>query len=199
MTRGSDSLVAGIVAAFKSGLRAGHPLSALLPLLQRRRPPPPWRFDPLSALLGAMAAFFVAALTYRYRAKLRARWQAIRAGVERVRARLTSNLEDRYRAQVANVADARHLLARFAPLTALYVPPPLIAPPTVPTRLLTEEEGPTGEAARDRRRLRALLAEPRTLDLSSALRQYPRLAILGHLGAGKSALLDYLATTFARQ
>jgi len=197
VTRGSDSLVAGIMAVFKSGLRAGHPLSALL--LQRRRPPPPWRFDPLSALLGAMAAFFVAALIYRYRAKLRARWLAVRAGVERVRARLTSSLEDRYRAQVANVADARHLLARFAPLTVLYVPPPLITPPTAPTRLLTEEEGPTGEAARDRRRLQALLAEPRTLDLSSALRQYHRLAIMGPLGAGKSALLDYLATTFARQ
>ncbi|RLC93843.1 MAG: hypothetical protein DRI77_11480, partial [Chloroflexi bacterium] len=198
MNRVSSLLVSGIVTALKSGLRTDRPLSAL-PLLQRRRPPPPWHFDPLSALLGAMAAFFVAALTYRYRARLRARWQAIRAGVERIRARLASSLEDRYRAQVATAADALHLLARFAPLTALYVPPPLIAPPTSPARLLTEEEGPTGEAARDRRRLQTLLAEPRTLDLSSALRQYPRLAILGPLGAGKTTLLAYLALTFARR
>jgi HEAT repeat protein len=194
VSRGSNLLVAGIVAAFKSGLYAGSPLSALL----QRRSPPSWHFDPLSALLGAMAVFFVVALIYRYRAGLRARWQAIRAGVDRVRARLTSSLEDRYRAQVATAADAMHLLARFAPLTALYVPPPLIAPPISPARLLTEEEGPTGEAARDRRRLQALRAEPRTLDLSSAL-QYPRLAILGPLGAGKTALLTYLVITLARR
>ncbi|MDY7040743.1 MAG: HEAT repeat domain-containing protein [Chloroflexota bacterium] len=196
MKRESDWLASEGVAASEKGLHVGLPLSALL---QRGRPSQSWRFDPVSALLGAMVAFFVAALAYRYRASLQARWQAIRDGVDRFRARLTSSLEDRYRAQVATAADAQHLLARFAPLTDLHVTPPLNAPPTSPTCLLTEEEGPTGEAARDRRRLKALLDEPLPLELGSALRKYPRLAIMGPLGAGKSALLTYLTATFARR
>ncbi len=196
MSERNGALTAAAVAALKT---SGHIIPLLRVLLQRRRPSTPWRFDPWSALLGAMAAFFIAALIYRYRASLRARWRAIRARIERWRARLTSSLEDRYRTRVAAVADEQHLLAHLAPLTDLYIPPPLIAPPASPAQLITEQESLTGETVRDQRRLRVLLATRHTLDLGDALRRYSRLAILGPLGAGKTALLDYLTVVYARR
>jgi len=139
-----------------------------------------WRFDLWSALIGAAAAFLLVWLAYRFRKELRLGWEGVMEPLVRLRQRLQASAEDRYRQLVAEWARSSPLLAHVAPLDAVFVEPVFVFPPLSPQTL--------SETAVE-------ILGPRTLPLDRILGGHPRLAILGAVGMGSSALLAHLALT----
>jgi len=170
--------------------------SNLLPLLWlRRRGEQGWHFDPLSALIGAISALLLLALLYRYRAVLKARLRALREWVTSLVEHIGASFEERYREHLTARSEAQHVLAGQVPLAAVYIPPHLRAPPLSPGE--DDESGLPEEAARERYQRLSGYRPQRTFPLSQALQQCPRLAVAGPPGAGRTALLAYLAQTYA--
>jgi HEAT repeat protein len=145
--------------------------------------PQPWRLDILSALIGAGIALLLTGLAYRYRDALRAGWAGMVTPLARLHQRLQASAEDRYRERVATWARALAVPAGVVSLDAIFVEPELFPPPPVPQSLSEVTPEPAG---------------PRVLPLHRTLGGHPRLAILGPPGAGRTALLAYVALVCAR-
>ncbi|HEY75587.1 MAG TPA: HEAT repeat domain-containing protein [Thermoflexia bacterium] len=135
-----------------------------------------WHFDPLSAAIGALAAFLLLGLT-RILRPLVAR---LRQGSQRVVSQVTASAEQRYRQRVVAWASEAHLLSSVAPLGEIFVSPRLIPPLPHPD--------PVSPLPVDRR----------PISLEEALSGHPRLAILGAPGSGRTTLLTFLALTHAQ-
>lgn len=135
-----------------------------------------WHFDPLSAALGAIAAFLLLGLVRLFR-PLVAR---LRQGAQQAIGKATASAEQRYRQQIVAWAAEDHLLSSVAPLSEIFVPPRLIPPLPHPD--------PTSTLPVDRR----------PISLEAALSGHPRLALLGNVGSGRTTLLTYLALTYAQ-
>ena len=135
-----------------------------------------WHFDPLSAALGAIAAFLLLGLARLFRPLV----ASLRQGAQRAIGKATAGAEQRYRQRIVAWASEAHLLSFVAPLNEIFVPPRLIPPLPHPD--------PTSTLPVDRR----------PISLEAALSGHPRLALLGDVGSGRTTLLTYLALTHAQ-
>ena len=107
--------------------------------------PAAWRFDFVSALIGAVVALVLAWLVYKSQETLRQRGEAMVAPLIRLSDRLEASAEDRYRELVATHARSLFTPAHVASLDTVLVEPkllfprslhhPLPNPPQRPTRL----------------------------------------------------------------
>ncbi|MDY6874604.1 MAG: HEAT repeat domain-containing protein [Chloroflexota bacterium] len=142
-----------------------------------------WRFDMWSALIGAAVAFVLAWLVYRLRDALRLGWETVTSPLVRLRHRLQASDEDHYRELVAKRARSLTILARVAPLDAVFVEPKLLSP--------TPTSQPTSE-------IEPVPLPLQALPLHRILEGHPQLVILGYPGAGRTTLLTHLAFVCAR-
>jgi hypothetical protein len=142
-----------------------------------------WRFDPLSALIGAGIALLLAGLAYTFRDQLRWAWHAAVILSSRVQLGLLSSADDRYRELIVAWARSSTMSALVTPLDAIFVEPDLLAPLPTPESAPEAEQEPLGHQILPLRRL---------------LEGHPQLAILGAPGTGKTTLLAYTALLCAR-
>ncbi len=142
-----------------------------------------WRFDTLSALIGAAVAILLIGLAYGFRQELRLGWETVVAPLGRLRRRLQASADERYRELVTTWARSLTVAPHIAPLDAVFVEPELLAPSPLPSSASEIDPEPSG---------------PRNLPLRRILSGHPQLAILGPPGAGKTTLLAYLALVCAR-
>lgn len=140
-----------------------------------------WQFDLWSALIGAGMALLLTALAYHLREELRLGWEGVKAPAIQLRDQLEAGTEERYRDLVVTWARSRSPFSRIAPLDAIFVEPEFAHPPAPP-------ESPE----------RAELSEPQTLSLSQIWGGHPQLVVKGASGAGKTAVLTYLALECAK-
>jgi HEAT repeat protein len=144
---------------------------------------PPWRFDAWSALIGAVVAVLLIGLAYGFRDELRLGWETMVAPLSRLYHHLQASADERYRELVAKWACSLPTSAHVAPLDAVFVEPELVVPSSLPESISEVELELPGS---------------RNLPLRRILGGYPRLAILGPPGMGKTTLLAYLAFVCAR-
>ena len=144
--------------------------------------PQPWRFDPLSALIGAGIALLLTWLVYNFRDELRLGWETATAPLFKLRHRLQASAEDRYCELVTAKARSLTISAHAAPLDAVFVEPDLLA--SVPPSLSASETELAPNAIQK-------------LPLRQILGGHPQLAILGEPGAGRTASLAHLALSCA--
>jgi HEAT repeat protein len=163
-------------------LYTAHP-AILLYMLRVSQAPRPWRFDLVSALIGAAVALLLAGLAYRSRAAIRSGWESLTTPATQLHRRLQASAEDRYRDLAIKLAHSLVIPSHAAPLDAVFVEPRLLCLSS-PPQLLSE---PTSE-----------LPGPEALPLHWLLRGHPQLAILGAPGMGRTMLLAYVALTCAR-
>jgi HEAT repeat protein len=142
----------------------------------------PWRFDPLSALIGAAAVALLVGLLYAFRSQLRQLWEVVAAAFAKFMNYMRASADENYRRLVAEKARAFLIPAHVASLEALFVEPRLFVPPRSSESL--------SEAA-------AMAVGPRLMPLHQTLEGHPRLVILGDSGMGKTATLGYLALVCA--
>jgi HEAT repeat protein len=142
----------------------------------------PWRFDPLSALIGAAAVALLVGLFYAFRNQLRQVWGAVAAAFVKFMNYMRASADENYRRLVAAKVRTFVVPAHTAPLEALFVEPRLFVPPRYSQSL---SEAP------------AMAVGPRLMPLHQTLEGHPRLIILGDSGMGKTATLGYLALVCA--
>ena len=145
--------------------------------------PSTWRFDPLSALIGAAIAFILMGLLYIFREQLRAAWERLVAPVDQLTHRLQSDAETQYRERVVGWSRTLPFLGDLVPLHRAFIEPELLVPPPSPTSLVEVE---IEDAHWD------------ALPLSRILSGHPLLVLNGGPGLGKTSLLAYLAWVSAR-
>jgi HEAT repeat protein len=137
--------------------------------------PGAWRFDPLSALIGAMLALLGVGLLYAVRRPLQARYAALRGRLEQAGQRLRLAAESQYRQWLAE--QLPHWIAWSAldpRLARCLIEPALLPPPPYPS---TRIQTPPSE-------------DP--IPLRQALRATRRLFIYGPPGSGRTGALCYL-------
>jgi HEAT repeat protein len=141
-----------------------------------------WRFDPLSALIGAAVVVLLVALLYVFRSQLRQVWEVIAAAFARFVDYMRAGADENYRRLVAAKARTFVIPAHVAPLDALFVEPRLFVPPRSSPSLSEAD---------------AVTVGPRLVPLHQTLEGHPRLILLGDSGMGKTATLGYLALVCA--
>lgn len=142
----------------------------------------PWQFDPLSALIGAVAVALLVGLLYAFRSQLRRAWGVVAAAFVKFMNYMRASADENYRRLVAEKVRAFVVPAHVAPLEALFVEPRLFVP--------SRSSQSLSEAA-------AMAIGPRLMPLHQTLEGHPRLIILGDSGMGKTATLGYLALVCA--
>jgi hypothetical protein len=148
--------------------------------------PAPWRFDIVSALIGAVVALLLAGLVYRFRDAIRQSWESrVAVPLAEFLQRLRASAGDRYCELVSQWAHSRTVLAPVAPLDAVFVEPRLLAPSS-PTQSVIEKESD------------APLTGSQVVPLRRILGNHHLLMISGASGAGVSTLLAYAALTSAQ-
>jgi HEAT repeat protein len=140
-----------------------------------------WRFDAVSAAIGAVLAWIAAWAAYRWRKRLAHLRDQIRTAMRRLAGRITASAEQRYRERVAAWASQVSAFSHVVPLERVFVPPPLIPPHPSPN--------PSAKQPRARK----------PITWESALNGHPRVAVVGGLASGRTSLLAYLALIHARQ
>lgn len=155
---------------------------SLVQELHSSSPPPPWRFDLLSALIGAAIAFLLIGLFYALRDTLSHAWEVLLATWRRLVHYLLADAEEVYREQVIARARSLVVLPQVVSLDAVFVEPELRLPPPAPYSISEIQAQP----------------EPRTRPLHQILEGYSRLIILGGPATGKTSVLAYLALMCAR-
>jgi len=145
--------------------------------------PPSWRFDIVSALIGAAVALLLAGLAYHFHHPLRLGWEAMVAPLARLSHYLQASAEDSYRELVAARARSLVLPTHMAPLDAVFVEPELLLPSPCPSSISEIDPMP---------------AVSPILPLHRVLGGHPQLAIVGDPGWGRTTLLAYLALVCAR-
>ena len=147
---------------------------------------PPWRFDIVSALIGAVVALLLAGLVYRFREAIRQSWESrVATPLAEFLQRLQASAGDRYCELVSQWARSRTILTPVAPLDVVFVEPRLLAP-LPPTHSAIEEESD------------ARFTGSPVVPLRRILGNHHLLTISGAPGAGVSTLLAYAALTSAR-
>lgn len=140
-----------------------------------------WRFDPVSAVIGAVLGLFLAWLGSLLRAPFERLIERLKERVNALLGELTASAEERYRERAIKWANGAHVLSSVAPLDQIFVAPPLMAPPPPPS---PQADAPSGRAP---------------ISLKELLRGYSRLVLLGDLASGRTTLLAYLTLVFARR
>jgi HEAT repeat protein len=142
----------------------------------------PWRFDPLSALIGAAVVALLVGLLYAFRARLRQAWEAVAVQLGKFMNYMRASADENYRRLVAAKARAFVVPAHAALLDAVFVEPRLLVP-SRSSQSLSE----AGHAA----------IGSRLMPLHRTLEGHSRLVIWGDSGMGKTATLGYLALVCA--
>jgi HEAT repeat protein len=145
-----------------------------------------WRFDALSALIGAVVALVLAGLAYVFRDALGRAWRATVAVLAEFLDYMRASTEENYRRMIAATARSLIIPEHAASLDAVFVVPELLVPPDLPQSISDVEP----------------ITELSTLPLHQILEGHPQLIILGAPGAGRTTALAYLtivcATTFEK-
>lgn len=142
----------------------------------------PWRFDPLSALIGAVAVALLVGLLYAFRSQLGQVWEVVAAAFIKFMSYMRASADENYRRLVAEKVRAFVIPAHVALLEALFVEPRLFVP--------SRSSQSLSEAT-------TVAIDPRLMPLHQTLAGHPRLIILGDSGMGKTATLGYLALVCA--
>jgi len=142
-----------------------------------------WRFDLTSALIGAAIALLLSWFAYRFRDSLLRYGKGLLTPLVQLYGLLQVGAVGHYLEQVARRARSTVLPVREVALEQLFVEPELIS--LAPLY-------PPGADAESLTSTRALLSVHRLFG------GYPRMAIIGDSGVGKSALLAYVALACAR-
>ena len=147
---------------------------------------PPWRFDIVSALIGAVVALLLAGLVYHFRKAIRQSWEdRVATPLAELLQRLQASAGDQYCGLVCQWARSRTVLASMAPFDVVFVEPRLLAPVS-PTHSATGEESDTP------------FTDSQAVPLRRILGNHHLLTVSGAPGAGVSTLLAYVALTSAR-
>ncbi len=141
-----------------------------------------WRFDVLSAFIGAVVALLLAGLAYVFRDALRQAWKAFAGALAELMDYMRASTEENYRRLLAKKACSLVVLPHVASLDVIYVEPDLLVPPVLPQS--ASDIDPAG-------------GEPSVLPLHQVLAGHPRLLLLGAPGAGRTTALAYLALVCA--
>ena len=145
-----------------------------------------WRFDPLSALIGAVVALVLAGLAYAFRGALGRLGQATARVLSEFLDYMRASTEENYRRLIAATARSLIIPEHAAVLESVFVEPQLLVPPELPQTVSDVEP----------------IAELPTLPLGRAMEGHPQLMILGAPGSGRTTALAYLtlvcATTFEK-
>ncbi|MDY0020450.1 MAG: hypothetical protein RBT47_10650, partial [Anaerolineae bacterium] len=149
----------------------------MAPLLQKSS----WQFDPLSALIGAVAAGVIAFFLYQNRKALQQLAQKLWEPVARMRRKLQSSTEEKY---LSALQEALRGLLLFTPQNpqAIFVPPAILAPTPIPA-VLAEETPLQGQ-------------EP--VDFHHLLDGHSRLILTGVQGTGRTISLAMLVWEIAK-
>jgi HEAT repeat protein len=161
-----------------------------------------FRFDMVSALIGAAVAGLVAYALYRLRDRLAALRGGLARSARRTRERAVRTADVRYRESVISQANRWHIAGHFAPLEAVAVLPHFLPmPPTLdPIGTEVHDEGPLNlvPCVHDC----PYVAGPYELPgvgFDRVLRGDSNVAVLGPAGSGKSVALALMAIVAARQ
>lgn len=158
-----------------------------------------WQFDLWSALIGLLAGVLGAVLFRRFRQPAINLWQRLLGQAHELRRRMSAGVEGRYREEVAQYAQDRHLGVGAAQLEEIFVPPRFLTPLPEPQ---LEEGGilPRQQLAYLWPELAAQVATepPATLSLGKMVSSVRRAAVIGPPGGGKSTTLAYLALSCAQ-
>jgi len=138
-----------------------------------------WHFDPLSALVGAAAAFLLIGLVRLLRISFAQMRERAKETTRQVVGRATASAEQRYRQRIAAWASEHHVLSPLASLESVFVPPLLIPPPLPPDPAATH---PTNR---------------RPIPPETLLSGHSRVIIVGGLASGRTTLLTHLALLHA--
>ncbi len=169
-TKGADAIrdtmppiadtIALVIGAYGPGVLNGFPRNG------------GWRFDVLSALMGAILAWIIAGLLYARREALKVMVDRIKARIQRLGGRLQASQEERYLHALQEAL--RHLLL-FAPKDpqAVFIPPTFIAPAPLP-----KMPHPDGE-----------LPSPQRIKFANLLKGHARLLISGQQTSGRTTAL----------
>jgi HEAT repeat protein len=141
-----------------------------------------WRFDPISALIGAAVVALLVGLLFAFRSQLRQVWEGVAATFAKFMNYMRASADENYRRLVAEKMRAFVIPAHVASLEALFVEPRL----SIPSRFSDS----LSEVA-------AMALGPRLVPLHQTLEAHPRLIILGDSGMGKTTTLGYLALVCA--
>ena len=158
-----------------------------------------WQFDLWSALIGFAAGLLSAALLIRFRDPANRLWEQLREQVREFRRRLSAGVEGRYREELIQYAQDRHLGVGAARLEEIFVSPsflkPLAEPGIEDDRILPKHQLPHlwPELA-----AQIAVEPPATLTVEQVLGSVKRAALLAPAGGGKSTVLAYLAQAAAR-
>jgi HEAT repeat protein len=155
-------------------------------VLETLRASQSWRFDALSALIGAVVALVLAGLAYAFRSGLgrvgRASLRLLAEFLDYMRA----STEENYRRLIAATARSLIIPEHAALLEAVFVEPELLVPPSLPQSVSDVEP----------------ITELPTQPLGRILEGHPQLVIVGDSGAGRTMALAYLtvvcATTYEK-
>ncbi len=134
-----------------------------------------WRFDPLSALIGAIIAWVIAGILYARREAIQQLAHKLWLPVANLRERLQSSQEDRY---VLALQEALTRLLLFNPQDpqAMFQPPTLLAPPRITSEAADMEEFPP----------------PLRVPFANLLQGHTRLIVAGPLASGRTTTLAML-------
>ncbi len=139
-----------------------------------------WQFDLTSALIGAGLTAGVAVTAFLFRAEIGHAAQSARERAAHLRERLTMGAQQRYVEWLKGRVAALHVLREGAVLSELYIVPEFITPPPHPAVSAKPAEPP-----------------PPTVPLATVVKAARRLVVTALPGSGRSALLAYIAHTFA--
>jgi HEAT repeat protein len=157
-----------------------------------------WRFDLWSALIGFVVAVVGAVILARLRQPVAELVQGIKQGIRELRRRLSAGVEGRYREEVVQYAQDRHLGVGAARLEQIFISPRFLR--TLPEPDLQEE------SILPRLQLpylwpelaaRVAIEPPDTMTLGQMLGSVRRAAVIGPAGGGKSTTLAFLALACA--
>jgi HEAT repeat protein len=152
-----------------------------------------WQFDTLSFFLGLLLGIAGAYGFLRLRPPLRRQYARLTGWVRERIAYLRSGVAVRFLAETAVYANTYHLLKNKTDLSALFVPPRLLAPLEDPA-LLPEDRGATAFTYLWPEWAWGMgLPTPPTMTIDQLLQNGRRVIIAGEAGAGKSSLLAHLA------
>lgn len=158
------------------------------------------RFDFFSFLLGFILACALFAAAYRYRARLFAGRDRLVSSLDRLRERLTSGTDFRYRQDVANIWQTAHLAGSLITLNDILITPRFWTdgPPVEPDGEADTDLTHVVPVALDYTEVAGAYQAvgPTSRDLA---RSTANIVIVGKPGSGKSIALTYLGLQAARK
>ncbi|HOT92783.1 MAG TPA: HEAT repeat domain-containing protein [Anaerolineae bacterium] len=146
-------------------------------LFKLSQPPQAWKFDLLSALIGAILALLLAFAVYQQRERIKRLGLKLWSPLVNLRNRAQASQEERY---IGALQEALKELLLFTPAdpTAIFQPPTFAAPPPLPASIDPKSD--------------TLIPEPLTITFAHLTDGYPKLIITGPQASGRTMALAML-------